>query len=446
MNKNTKILISVAIALGGILLAERYLHHGANLGITEAETKAGTETDTEPKTSRWRFLDGEKGAEADRKQQIIAKIEQFWKDFKTSGPGRLKPEKVVADKETPSWMDKNLAKIDPSLEWEMGGGFQETTPLVITRGFSETGTELAETTVERAVPMPGWTVAAYREAREPAELAKIYQHRCGEKLPPFSFRVMPGESNSVDLAIESPQFEGTNREEDRLTALLILDIVLGERNLTTWVDKFTTTHSEGPTAAKFNSEKTARNFASSFNQEKAKIISKLPTMAFRLSPQLESEALVRVKESDVPALLKLERCRLTYVTTRPELASNFNTDTPFFSERYTNTGEKFAYLQLFDPKDYSVEYRERLEVDLNQALLKSGTGSLVGSGRGNPASYYFDLCLSDPDKAIPVLKQFCIAQKLPSQCWLRFYDHNWRHEWVRMLPDTPDLKHPEIEG
>jgi hypothetical protein len=78
--------------------------------------------------------------------------------------------------------------------------------------------------------------------------------------------------------------------------------------------------------------------------------------------------------------------------------------------------------------------------------LKTGTGSMVGSARGNPASYYFDLCLSDPDKAIPVLKQFCIAQKLPSHCWLRFYDYNWRHEWVRMLPSTPDLKRPEIEG
>ena len=62
MNKTTKILISVAIALGGILLGERYIRHISNLGTTKTET----ETDTEPKTSRWRFLDGEKGAEAEK--------------------------------------------------------------------------------------------------------------------------------------------------------------------------------------------------------------------------------------------------------------------------------------------------------------------------------------------------------------------------------------------
>lgn len=42
-------------------------------------------------------------------------------------------------------METHLAEIDPKLEWEIGGSFHETMPLAITRGFSDTSADLAET-------------------------------------------------------------------------------------------------------------------------------------------------------------------------------------------------------------------------------------------------------------------------------------------------------------
>jgi hypothetical protein len=49
---------------------------------------------------------------------------------------------------------------------------------------------------------------------------------------------------------------------------------------------------------------------------------------------------------------------------------------------------------------------------------------------------FVDFALSDVDKAVPVLKQIAAENKLTDKTWLRFYDVDWRGEWVALTNST----------
>lgn len=96
-----------------------------------------------------------------------------------------------------------------------------------------------------------------------------------------------------------------------------------------------------------------------------------------------------------------------------------------------------AYLQsrnvgkLFAPDNLTMFAKE-----LHEELVASGHGCVVGSGFGPKDKIYIDLCLTDVEKAIPVLRSFYQRKKMPHNSYLRFYDAVWQYEWVGMYDDT----------
>lgn len=131
--------------------------------------------------------------------------------------------------------------------------------------------------------------------------------------------------------------------------------------------------------------------------------------------------------------------RLTIATKQPEIYSPIRNEEEVFPSRYSKFGERFAYLQI-DSAPFLVAHQkelERLAAELGQTLRQSKLGCDIGYGIGRPDIAYIDLMLADADKAAPVIQQFTRAHNLPVKSWLRFYDADWKAEWVGMYDDTP---------
>ncbi len=392
---------------------------------------------------RWRFLDGEGGIDAEYKAATIKKIDQFWKEFRANplfAPGAEALVDAVRD-----WMLEHLATISPDLDWEASHGGEGLNRLSICRGGRTDLMPVIETMVDRAGEIKDWVLKSYRVPVDVEDIGATFEARTGWLMPPFRVTLTATGGNAVDVTISSSAFDGVDSPGDLEIAFVLTEIVLGEDNLNKWVNVLETREENFEVLGEFDFDKAVSDFANDFADIKQEFIARLPDVPYAQIPLGETISLIEVPDEYLELTRMDERCRYSFLTPRRDLILGFYESRMFFSERFSKHGEKFAYLHLIsDQPEYSDEYRERLEASLEKLLASNNLGCLVGTGRGKPDSYYFDLSLTDPDKAIPTLRQFCLAQNLPKTCWLRFYDYFWNREWVRMLPGTPDLKNPTM--
>jgi hypothetical protein len=122
----------------------------------------------------------------------------------------------------------------------------------------------------------------------------------------------------------------------------------------------------------------------------------------------------------------------------PELKKSFLRGEPFFSGRFSNSGELFTYLKYETAAldaDARLAERAALEAALTPALCERG--ALVGLGLGLRYGY-LDLALVDPDcvetKLLPALR----AAGITKRAWLLFCDSELEREWIPVHADTPE--------
>jgi len=392
---------------------------------------------------RWRFLDGEVGAEADYKAATIERIDEFWKAFRASelfAPGAEAVVNGVRD-----WMMRYLDAINPELDWEMNHGGEGLNRLAICRGGRPDLMPVVESMVERSGEIPDWMFSSCRPPVALEDVASFFEARTGWLMPPFRVSLIPARANAIDVVISSPSFDGNDGDSDLEIAFVLTEIVLGEDNLNKWVNVIETKEESFEVTGEFDFAKAVGEFVGDFDVVKQRFLDELPNEPYSQIPLGETISFIEVPDEYLELTKMHDRCRYSFLTQRPRLIFGFYDSRLFFSERFSKNDEKFAYLHLIsDQPEYSDEFRDKFEGSLDRVLRENNLGCLVGTGRGKPDSYYFDLCLTDLDKAIPVLRQFCQQQKLPKTCWLRFYDYFWNREWVRMLPETPDLNEPTM--
>ncbi len=130
---------------------------------------------------------------------------------------------------------------------------------------------------------------------------------------------------------------------------------------------------------------------------------------------------------------------LVFASTRvPELKKSFLRGEPFFSGRFSNVGELFAYLKyegVASTSEARLTERGAIEAALSPVL--SGRGAIVGLGLGIRYGY-LDLALVDPDcvetLVLPALRALGIAKR----AWLLFCDSELEREWMAVYPDAPE--------
>ncbi|MBU6455663.1 MAG: hypothetical protein KGS72_28080 [Cyanobacteria bacterium REEB67] len=404
-----------------------------------------TSTD-EPESSRWRFLYDADGPEGRKKAQEIKEIDQFWTDFKAY-KSKITWDSMKKDpNQAVGWVSEHLKPIEPEFEFEMGPAPDNKIELDICRGSAFNRMPMLQTMVARAGDILGWKVDCYRKALDPLNVAGGFEARGHKKLGPFKAIVTEEQGHLISVTIDSPDFNKTvDTKDDVQSAFLLCELVLGEENLDKWTGNFHSKNSGIIEKSNQDVPKAAEIFAKDFTQLKSTILSKLPEKYYYQVPKVEAVSLFKSSKASWDEAHKLNRGRLTFVSSFNDLMGGLDVPGSLHSERYSRHGEKFAYLQMLDEQSqFDDEKRNQIEDTLDKTLREQKLGSLAATGRGVPNSYYFDLCLTDVDKAIPVLRSTCERLGVPQKCWLRFYDYYWRSEWVRMMPKTPALDRPTI--
>ncbi len=405
-------------------------------------------TDSAPvaefKPGRWAFI-FEPGPEAVRKEETVKKIDRFWADFRVNKERLAWNSDPKIDRSfVTDWFSRHVHSFDPRLEWEAGGNKNGGSDLDISAAENIDLMPLLTTIVERAGNIPGWHFGCFRQPTPSDLVEQTYKARVRKDLPPFRALVKCNKSSGIDVTISSPNFVGTDRAEDLATAIVLSEIVLGEEAAEKWLNQFSTVQESLANVEPFDFTKEANNFSKSFEEQKASITSKRPKKSRWQIKYPDRVVLLTASKAAFKDSDKYERYRFSWMSPDAELAQAMSHSSRFFSEHFSALNEKFAYLHVISkPGDDIDNRRPDIEDALDKLLREKQLGSVVATGRGKPESYYFDLCLTDVEKAVPVLKNFCVAQKLPAKTWLRFYDLYWRNEWVKMLPSTPELKNPQ---
>ncbi len=111
----------------------------------------------------------------------------------------------------------------------------------------------------------------------------------------------------------------------------------------------------------------------------------------------------------------------------------------FYDERFSRTGESFAYIKLHGSQGLDTElFADKAEIeDAVDAVLKpSGLGCQIGGGTGLRYSY-IDLALTRLDDAIRAVCGRLRASNVPRRSWIQFYNADLKNEWVGVYADSP---------
>lgn len=390
--------------------------------------------------TRWATVDKSYPPEVRLKVQTIEHIDAFWNDFKkfettlTLALENMKGESGKANSDIlTSWMKEHLDNIDPAIEYEFGpapgkNGYK----LDFSAGGHDEIAQICKLLVSKAPKMPKWTFAAYRRPLPVGDIAAGFKGRTGRDPLQMEAAVNISPKNLVDVTFTSPEFE--NDEGDNGQACMIFsDLSIGEENDDTWLGIITP--KKGALMGQFNCAASAEGYAKAFEGAKKAILESLPK-----EPYFKQADLGKWQE------LKFAKTRTVMKTPLAKLGDTLADGGRFHNVQFSKCGEKFAYLKIPKAKELkTVDKLDPLKDELDKELKKVQAGCVFGTGVGTPDTAFFDVALVDLDKAVPVLKSFCAAHNFAPETALRFYDCEWRNEWVAMSDKTTkpqDLRNP----
>ena len=390
--------------------------------------------------TRWATVDKAYPPEVRLKEKTIEKIDAFWDDFKKSETTlslalqNLHGESGKANSDIlTSWMKDHLESIDPAIEYEFGPAPTKNGHKLdfSARGHDEV-MQICKLLVSKAPKLPKWTFAAYRRPLPYGDIAGGFKGRTGRDPIAFEAAVNISLQNKVDVIFTSPEFG--NDETDNVQACLILsDLAIGEENDDTWLGVITP--KKGALMGQFNCAASAEGYAKAFDGAKKAIFASLPN-----EPYFKQADLGKWEE------LKFAKTRTVMKTPLAKLGDTLAAGGRFHNVQFSKCGEKFAYLKIPKAKEFAtVDKLDPVKDELDKELKKAQVGCVFGTGVGTPDTAYIDLALVDLDKAVPILRTFCAAHKFAPETALRFYDCEWRHEWVAMAEKTTkpqDLRNP----
>lgn len=161
-------------------------------------------------------------------------IGAFWSWWSTSGATavadavtRRQPTDVNEE------LNERIAQISPDLEWELGPGLHAAHVLIVTAAGNPVQRAVARRWL-RAAP-PSDQTWEYADLRRPGPAVTIQF----DGLPPVatdeSVVSIEPDSASVHVGVHHPVFASLSVDAQRRVTFLILDLVLGEEMVETWV-------------------------------------------------------------------------------------------------------------------------------------------------------------------------------------------------------------------
>jgi hypothetical protein len=403
---------------------------------------AATTESISSKHPRWYTVDSSAKAEYRQKERTLARIDEFWAEFKKVEPKlrclNFDKNKKGIDFQS-DWISKQTIKVHPDLMWELGPGHGKGTYKL---DFSVVGhddlTYIAKTMVQRAPKVPRWSFSAYKRPVPFNDVNMMYKMR-GHigNAPEFHADFSLGKDNLIDVTVTTPAATG-DAKKNAAIILLLSDVILGEENSDIWLGQFIAKKTKP--LPKFDYETASKRFANDFYAKQKELLASLPSVPYYKLEKFGTFGLFTLP-------LDLGFTRQTISTSADKLCHALVYSRRFHSKRFSKFDEKFVYLQIPEAGENStfVERRGKLEDALNAELKKAQLGCVFAGGWGPPDTGYIDLCVTNVDRAIPLIRTVCRKFNLSHKTNLRFYDCDWLYEWVGMYDDTPvpgDIERP----
>jgi hypothetical protein len=394
---------------------------------------------------RWLYLDPRNPQEAAYRDEKLARIDAWWREFTLQSSRIHDLFSRRAQWDLPAWMHEHLGAVDERLMWEFGPAVKgEGDRLVITPEAEHWLRPLLATILERAPRLPDWEFYAYRlpESVEVAEAS--VQGRTGGDLSGTTAEARIGEGNRIDLVFRSPLCRGPDDEAASAAAFVAAETLLGEETLDRWLGGIDV----APPAktgwlSKLRGGETSR--ALPLDRLRPTVESLIGSIVDQLPPAPCHEFIDQGQQWSMVELHPeeqddyVERTDLfVAVTGHLDMWKAAHGGGIFHSGRFSRQGETFCYLKIDGSEGLEgSQFSDRSEIEdaVNAVLAPAAAGCVVGGGTGRRYSY-IDLALVDCPRAVPLLREVLSAGRVPERTWLQFFDDDLSQEWVGVYDTT----------
>ena len=387
---------------------------------------------------------------------------RFWSAFEDSCDV-LAGENSGTSKQIAEWMTEHLRSLELA-EWEFGPALESDGHRLSLGALDESHSiPMLRTFVDMAPTIPGWEYYVGRARWPKSWLEKQEVHPRGFHLSVSSWRAeLVPDDGQFHLRMFSPCIRHLKEsEEDGADASLALEMALGEELFDTWIGGVEILSG------------TAKPWPWSRARPTKKYEKAIPISELHQTIQTEIEALrsalpanprVAGGASDMPAdnedeertvvgyLYRQEAEDSTENAPRVSDVQLANTLEPtlfeavrrplFWSTCFSRHNETFCYLKLRRPDihDTDLSPRNHISDALDDELIAADLGCSYGGACG-VHYWYIDLALVSVEDSVPIIRSVLLAQAVPRDSWLLFYDSELHHEWVGIYSDTrpPDL-------
>ncbi len=374
-----------------------------------AETPENNASFTRPE--RWKFLEPTDKEYKD-KQKSIQAIDAFWSQFQKDEAKLSAIKNPDHGEYWTTWSKIHLKKLDDYLNYEIGTEKYDSSKnhLAISCDNYLALDPFVETILERAPKLSDWNFHRHFSRFSHRSIEDAITKNTDKKLPYFSFQCRTMPANLVGIIITAPTFSGDNVNEDKNIAWEMLELALGEKDLHTWIGTVETR--KGP--------------------------SKLTTYASSLRLQKQIAELKRLLINRLPEkpYFEIEMDEKTLSNLRASMTAR-----PFASERFSKNGETFCAIATKDKNPFDTDTkRDALNEDLKRLLLDAKLGCIIDASLETEKGFCIDLCVTDVEKTIAILRKYCNEHKMPPNTYLFFFDETLTYEWVAMCPGADPYK------
>ena len=361
---------------------------------------------------------------------LLHRIGLWWDSFSKKSNEIKGLFKREANFDLPQWMEDELGAVADNLFWEYGPAVNSAGHrLVITPEANHSLRPLVSLIIDEAPAIEDWEFYGYRLAEEPENAISFVEQRTGIDISSWQVQVGKGSGNQISLTYIGPS-------PDLEPAFITTETLLGEKVLNEWIGSIDaqpllTAEEECFIVPITELQGKVKELINEIRQSvpKEPFVQRLSSLQW---------ATFQCEPASLPDYVK-QRDLVIGISADIDLYSACNGPMLFSSERFSQSGELFTYLQVNDVTpigEAKLDKKRKIEDKLGEALYESGMGCVIGSGTGIE-NIYIDLALVNPQKAIPVICKTLVELKAPISSWLRFYDASLGNEWVGMYDETP---------
>lgn len=391
---------------------------------------------------RWLFCDPENPRECARRQQVLRRVDDWWRDFSVE-------QETIRDSfrqrsssfRLPEWMQEHLQAIDERLCWEFGPALEKNGHrLVITPESEHWLRPLVRTVLERAPKLPGWEFYPYRLAEEAELAAAAVQGRVGLDISGALVEARIGECRKIDLCFHFPQGLTEDDQEARCAAFIASETLVGEEILDHWIGSIDV----GPPAVRKGKADCRmlclERVGPTVDALIGSIVEQLPSDPTWKYIENVSWSGVQLTPEEGEADYGARDDLFVAISGRLDVFEAAHGGGIFSSACHSRCGETFCYLKIDGAQGLEgSQFNDRAEMEeaLNIALIQQQAGCCFGGGTGLRYSY-IDLALTDVERGIEIVRRVLLEGGVPKRTWIHFFDDELAREWIGIHHRSPE--------